>query len=191
MSVPASSRCPPGWGFGLVGHSYTSGPSRRGTHEPEAAPGYMFYGCSYMFHLSGDNSRDRYIKGPWGSLLLGLSANTPTLCDLPHMGSDPTHPPARPPARPTGPGGSRRTSARRHFPHSKMLPHHESLSLSLSPPRIKATRPIFRIYPRSKKPGRYALFRAYTAATNEDIFSTQYAARSTQHAVQLRMYVLQ
>ena len=21
----------------------------------------MFYGCSYMFHLSGDNSRDRYI----------------------------------------------------------------------------------------------------------------------------------
>ena len=23
----------------------------------------LFYGCSYMFHLSGDNSRDRYIKG--------------------------------------------------------------------------------------------------------------------------------
>ena len=22
-----------------------------------------FYGCSYMFHLSGNNSRDRYIKG--------------------------------------------------------------------------------------------------------------------------------
>ena len=24
---------------------------------------WLFYGCSYMFHLSGDNSRDRYIKG--------------------------------------------------------------------------------------------------------------------------------
>jgi len=23
----------------------------------------LFYGCSYRFHLSGDNSRDRYIKG--------------------------------------------------------------------------------------------------------------------------------
>ena len=23
----------------------------------------LFYGCSYMFHLSGDDSRDRYIKG--------------------------------------------------------------------------------------------------------------------------------
>ena len=23
----------------------------------------LFYGCSYMFHLSGDNSRDRHIKG--------------------------------------------------------------------------------------------------------------------------------
>ena len=23
----------------------------------------LFYGCSYMFYLSGDNSRDRYIKG--------------------------------------------------------------------------------------------------------------------------------
>ena len=26
-------------------------------------PGLLFYGCSYRFHLSGDNSRDRYIKG--------------------------------------------------------------------------------------------------------------------------------
>ena len=26
-------------------------------------PGRLFYGCSYMFHLSGENSRDRYIKG--------------------------------------------------------------------------------------------------------------------------------
>ena len=25
----------------------------------------LFYGCSYMFHLPGDNSRDRYIKGSW------------------------------------------------------------------------------------------------------------------------------
>ena len=24
-----------------------------------------FYGCSYMFHMSGDNSRDRHIKGSW------------------------------------------------------------------------------------------------------------------------------
>ena len=23
----------------------------------------LFYGCSYKFHLSGDDSRDRYIKG--------------------------------------------------------------------------------------------------------------------------------
>ena len=23
----------------------------------------VFYGCSYRFHLSGDNSRDRYVKG--------------------------------------------------------------------------------------------------------------------------------
>ena len=23
----------------------------------------LFYGCSYMFHLSGDDSRDRCIKG--------------------------------------------------------------------------------------------------------------------------------
>ena len=23
----------------------------------------LFYGCSYRFHLSGDNSRDRYVKG--------------------------------------------------------------------------------------------------------------------------------
>ena len=23
----------------------------------------LFYGCSYVFHLSGDNSRDRYVKG--------------------------------------------------------------------------------------------------------------------------------
>ena len=23
----------------------------------------LFYGCSYRYHLSGDNSRDRYIKG--------------------------------------------------------------------------------------------------------------------------------
>ena len=23
----------------------------------------LLYGCSYRFHLSGDNSRDRYIKG--------------------------------------------------------------------------------------------------------------------------------
>jgi len=23
----------------------------------------LFYGCSYMFHLSGDNSRDRCVEG--------------------------------------------------------------------------------------------------------------------------------
>ena len=27
----------------------------------------LFYGCSYRFHLSGDNSRDRYIGKPLGT----------------------------------------------------------------------------------------------------------------------------
>ena len=33
----------------------------------------LFYGCSYGFHLSGDNSRDRHVKGAWeGSVVLRL-----------------------------------------------------------------------------------------------------------------------
>ena len=38
---------------------------RREEEEEEKAwkGGLLFYGCSDMFHLSGDNSRARYIKG--------------------------------------------------------------------------------------------------------------------------------
>ena len=75
----------------------------------------------------------------WGSCLLLQAANTPALCDLPHitarMRSDPTHrPTARPPARP--PDRLDRAAVRGGFPHSNATPR-----VSLSPPHLSPPSP--------------------------------------------------